>query len=156
MCSYPFGAVHIEDFRARGNVREWIARHIETTVPLKSTRKQKTLRYYLPKGEENDQYRLCKAMFLNTLGISGRQIRTVTKKIKKGGVLENEKRAGRQSKQNDASFRDDVKQDIERFPKMASHYCRANSSYHYLSSDLNATKMYGLYMLKNTRDQKLH
>lgn len=38
-----------------------------------------------------------------------------------------------------------VKQHIESFPKVESHYCRANTQRQYLDSTLNIKKMYSLY-----------
>ena len=85
-------------------------------------------------------------MFLDTLGISARQVRTVTEKITDEGTLEKDARGGRprQLSLNDKRVREEVKAHIERFPKMESHYCRSTSSSQYLS-DLNIATMYELY-----------
>ena len=98
--------------------REWIARHILAVTPHTSTRRHKTIKYYLPKGEDNVKHLVCKKMFLNTMGISERQIRTVVTKLKLGGTLDEEKRGGRQTKFKHQALRDEVQKHIERFPKM--------------------------------------
>ena len=39
-----------------------------------------------------------------------------------------------------------VKQHIDKFPRMESHYCRASTKRQYLESSLNINKMYHLYL----------
>ena len=41
---------------------------------------------------------------------------------------------------------DKVKQHIDSFPRMESHYCRASSNREYLEPGLNITKMHNLYL----------
>ena len=121
--------------------REWIARHID----LKTSGKNNS--YYLP-GHASQQKRIvCRALCLNTVGITTRQIRTVIKKIGSCGVIEPEKRGGRQgvNKDRDGELRKEVIDHIARYPRVESHYCRSSSSCQYLSSDLNAAIMHRMY-----------
>ena len=83
-------------------------------------------------------------MFLRTLGISERQMRTVVRN-NQFGTFDSEKRGGRQTVEEDEQLRDEVKQHINLFPRMESHYCRASSNVQYLSSDLNYQIMYDMY-----------
>ena len=90
---------------------------------------------------------VCKTMFLDTLGISGRQIRTSLKKINSEGVLETEGHGGRPTalKEADRAIRKGIEDHINRFPKVESHYCRSSTKYQYLSSELNIARMYDMY-----------
>ena len=132
--------------------RQWIQSHIVQREPSYKThtnkvtsRKKQTLSYYLPKGDGKLQ--VCRQMFLNTAGITERQVRTVLQKTDKHGILQKEKRGKRTSHQvmNDAIMRQKMKEHINRFPRMESHYCRAKTSDQYLSSNLTVLKMYELY-----------
>ena len=133
--------------------REWVARHI-VSEPLKdSTRKKRNTQFYLPKGEDTvpSACRVCKVMFLSTVGISDRQVRTVINKLGSCNTLAQEQRGGRQMKQKDKQLREEVQAHIDIFPKTESHYCRSSTSFQYLASDLNVNKMYDLYIAENPK-----
>ena len=76
--------------------REWIARYIDLKKATESTedsRRNWTIDYTLPRPSEitttiSSKIRVCKKMFLDTLGISARQVCTVTEKITDEGTLE--------------------------------------------------------------------
>ena len=132
--------------------RQWIQSHIIESEPSykrhkakENSRKKQTISYYLPKGDS--KLTVCRKMFLNTVGISERQVRTVLKKKDRYGVLQNESRGRRTSYQaeKDAKMRQKIKDHINRFPRMESHYCRAKTSDQFLSPTLTVSKMYELY-----------
>lgn len=126
--------------------REWVARHIAVSKPKIShgERKERSISYFLPKSEI--KVRVCKVMFLNTIGVSERVVRTTIEKLEENsGVLEGEKRGGRRQTMKDAYLREQIQQHIERYPKMESHYCRQSTSYQYLSSDLNVAAMHRMF-----------
>ena len=134
--------------------REWIARHVEVKETQKGGRGRRTntLLYHLPQlGEmeasSSSKLPVCKNMFLGTLGISERPVRTALGKLNDEGVMDKCLQGERSNtlKANDKRIRDEIKAHIERFPKMESHYCRSSSSYQYLSSDLNLSIMYEMY-----------
>ena len=62
-------------------------------------------------------------MFLGTVGISERQVRT---SLEKAGREEDEGRGGRQKsfKMRDQTIKKQVEAHINRFPRTESHYCR--------------------------------
>lgn len=131
--------------------REWLASHvIAQAVNRKKedgqhSRKHRTLTYYLPFGDI--KVKVCRIMFLNTVCVSEKQIRTVQKKTSISGILEKDHRGGRQisMKRRDEVLRASVEKHINTFPKMDSHYCRQNTSQQYLSPELSLTRMYNLY-----------
>lgn len=132
--------------------REWLSRHISIDEVKRrrtgkvDSRRNKTIWYFLP-SHSGTRIPVCRLMFMNTLGISERQIKTVVAKHRNDGSLEGEKRGGRQGVwvDHDAQRRLSVRNHIKRFPSMESHYCRSKSAQQYLSSDLNLDKMYQLY-----------
>ena len=112
----------------------------------KSNRKKRTLHYFLL-TESGHQLRVFKVLFLNTLNISERQIRTVVLKITTTGAVESERRGGRQGSyiERDAEIHDRVRKHMDRYPRMESHYCRSTSNKEYLSHELTVTKMHAMY-----------
>ena len=139
------------DLGALRDQREWIGRHIQHTQEEKP-KKLRKFAYYLPNSR--DAFRkvpVCRAMFLATLGISERQVKTVLAKKQPCGLIEGERRGGRKTSEKDARLRDGVKRHIDRFPRQESHYCRASSRCEYLSEDLNPEIMYRMY--QSTTDE---
>lgn len=126
----------------------------------KENRRSFTRTYFIGTGDyENGAEKtvnVCKTTFFNTLGITDQSLRTAYDKLKTG---------------NEGNLRDlrgtvmspisDLKQlrksyvlaHMKSFPLMESHYCRANNSKQYLSSDLTVKKMYDLYLEKMEEDQ---
>ena len=88
---------------------------------------------------------MCRSLFTETLGIYFSQVRTVLQKVNTLGILEGEKRGGRQQIETDNLLKEQVTKHIDKFPRMESHYCRANSNCQYLSPDLNFEIMYKMY-----------
>ena len=90
---------------------------------------------------------LCRIMFLNTLGISERQVRTALAKTNAFGVTEGERRGGMQKerKQKSDEIFAAMKEHINRFPRTEAHYWRKNNRRQYLASDLTISKMYKMY-----------
>ncbi|KAK4301995.1 hypothetical protein Pmani_025895 [Petrolisthes manimaculis] len=67
---------------------------------------------------------VCKTMFLNTLSISEKTVRTALKKMP-SGTVKTEKRGGRQDhlQEEHKQRRAKIKAHIDRFPRIESHYC---------------------------------
>ena len=84
-------------------------------------------------------------MFLGTVGISERQVRT---SLEKAGRGEDEGRGGRQKsfKMRDQTIKKQVEAHINRFPRTESHYCRKKSTGEFLAPELTIQKMHDLYM----------
>ncbi|KAK3891642.1 hypothetical protein Pcinc_004489 [Petrolisthes cinctipes] len=100
------------------------------------------------KKEEFAACHICNSLFLNTLSISEKTVRTALKKKMPSGTVEIEKRGGRQDhlQEEDKQRKDKIKAHIDRFPRMESHYCRSKSTRDYLHSDLNQKKMYEMFL----------
>lgn len=82
----------VNGFYDSGNVenqREWISRNVEVKDPKyarlrKDSRKSRTFDYFLPTADCR-KVQVCREMFLNTLNISDRQIRTTVEKLSSDG-----------------------------------------------------------------------
>ena len=86
-------------------------------------------------------------MFLNTVGISERQIRTALSKTNSYGMVESEKRGGVDKIRAELAkiMKQGVGDHINRFPRTESHYCRKNNNRQYLAEDLTVRRMYEMY-----------
>ncbi|CAG4996526.1 unnamed protein product [Parnassius apollo] len=125
--------------------REYIVRFVEKKpVGRKTTatesRRKFTNCFYLPLNDEKQK--VCKKMFLNTLGISEKTFRTALQKLKNTGVVEKDRRGGRQEvyHERDTQLRSLITEHINRFPRVESHYCRKSSTKEYLHHDLSLKK----------------
>lgn len=103
--------------------------------------------------------RVCKVMFLNTLGISNKVVVNVLKKIQQGGIIQPDLR-GKHSPSNKTptEILENVKNHISSFPNYESHYSREKTAKKYLGPELNITKMFNLYSshcAENNIDPKL-
>uniref|UniRef100_A0A6P7H5S2 Uncharacterized protein LOC114346528 n=1 Tax=Diabrotica virgifera virgifera TaxID=50390 RepID=A0A6P7H5S2_DIAVI len=90
---------------------------------------------------------VCKSFFLNTLGISAQVVKTVIKKMGSTGIV-SEDRRGKVCKNSklDDSVKQSIRDHINLFQTVESHYYRKNTSKRFLPSTLNIAKMYGLYV----------
>jgi hypothetical protein len=113
-----------------------------------NTRKQFSYRYSLPIPDINSSVRVCKLFFLNTLDVSAQMVQTAHDKIDIPGVIMEEGRGqsdeSRSNKTSEALL-DDVRNHIDSFPTVDSHYCRKDTKRKYLQSGLSVKKMYDLY-----------
>lgn len=129
--------------------REFIVRHMEITeTKAKSTnsRRQKSHTYFLTANGQ--RMKVCQTLFLRTLGITERMMRTAKGKLSQTGILEPEMRGGRMSEKDrcrDQRIRSEVEIHIDRFPRVESHYCRSSSTKEYLSPELTLPKMYDMF-----------
>lgn len=134
--------------------REFLARHLKVTDTRRKTTKKDTSRrlntiiYTLTINKK--PVVVCKKLFLSTFGISERMCRTALVKLNEVGVMEKDKRGGRQrskeTKKMEESMRFKIKEHINRFPKVESHFCRAKTSKMYLHPDLTLHKMFFMFL----------
>lgn len=95
----------------------------------------------------NKTVKVCKTTFLNTFAISDSWIKTILKKTSKGPDVSPDKR-GRHNKRANAISRetiDSIKEHINSFPRVESHYLRKYTRREYLEENLNIHQMYTLY-----------
>ncbi|XP_054742561.1 uncharacterized protein LOC129247455 [Anastrepha obliqua] len=104
----------------------------------RESRRSNTLKYFL-----NDK-QVCKKFFLNTLHVSDCAISVLAKKKNQREFVDMRGKHGMQRKV-DEEIANLIKEHIESFPAVESHYTRAKSQRLYLSSDLTITKMYNLF-----------
>ena len=108
------------------------------------SRRAFTFVYGLPKAGTNVQ--VCKTFFLNTLCISAQTVRTVYGKMGSAGLVAEDKR-GKVCKNSliDESIKQTIRDHINSFETIESHYCRKNNSRVYLPPTLSISKMFSLY-----------
>lgn len=144
-----------KDFYKTGDLqlqREYINRYVRInktkvkTIKSREWRRSNTYSYYFPKAQT--EIPVCKLMFLNTLSVSEKVVRTALAKRKISGVIEKEKRRRRQQSQieRDNKIRTLITQHINRFPRVESHYYRSDSTREYLHPNLTTRKMYRMLM----------
>lgn len=132
----------------------FILKNTEITEPkvIKVQRKRernRTVIYYLPLKNNTGlikRIKVCKTMFLNTLGIKERTVYTVIDKYNKGNAITDlrGKHANRPHKTR-SDTEQSVIEHIKSFPCIESHYLRQKTNRQYLSQDLNISKMHRLY-----------
>lgn len=120
-----------------------VERHRKNKTDANSRRKQ-SFAYHFQIGSNRIQ--VCKVFYLGTLAISQTPVYTAHVKTDISNIPDTPK-VGKHIKHKipveDVNF---VKQHIESFPKIESHYCRANTEREYLDSTLSIKKMYSLYV----------
>lgn len=120
-------------------------RKIENLEQLDENSKRTfTFTYYFP--AETSKVQVCKIFFLNTLSISAQTVRTVFNKMSSVGTV-SEDRRGKACKNSmlDESIKQTVRNHINLFETIDSHYCRQKTSRKYLPPTLNISKMFNLY-----------
>jgi len=124
---------NVQRFRARGE--------------RKRLRKNAVVYTFNSDGTEK---RVCKKFFLKTLNISGTVVSTALKGRGDGGSFTGEDERGKQASANKTSQDriDLIKEHIESFPTVESHYTRKDTKRLYLNQNLSIRKMYRLYVEK--------
>lgn len=109
-----------------------------------SNRGQNIAYYFTSQGK---QVRVCKGFFMKTLHIGDKFIRNTFKKKNGIGILEKDKRGYHSNK---PKLSNDIKQAIRNhinsFPRVDSHYLRAQTSKQFLDGSLTLAQMYRLYV----------
>lgn len=138
--------------------RSFIDSHISDISPTYKNKKpgsnrSKNIKYTL--RVEDKIFQVCKTFFKNTLAINNRTIFTITKKKDKQGFLTTDQR-GRHGKQKRVpeGVIQGIRNHINSFPRVSSHYCRARTKKEYLDGSLNIATMYRLY-IENCKNNNL-
>ena len=128
-----------------------IERHRKNKTDANSRRKQSFV-YTFQIG--SNQIPVCKVFYLTTLAISQTPVYTAHNKKDISNIPDTPK-VGKHVKHKipdeDVNF---VKQHIESFPKVESHYCRVDTQRDYLDSTLSIKQMYRLYLQSCTTAHK--
>lgn len=139
--------------------REFICRHVES-APKKgnrageNSRRKQTNTYTLTIRKQRKK--VCQKIFLETLAISEKVVRTAMLKLDDVGMIEPDRRGGRVEslQESDKIKRELVTSHINRFPRIESHFCRQNTDREYLSSDLTLMNMYQMFISDKYNDGK--
>jgi len=108
------------------------------------SRRQNTMQYYLVKGI--DRIRVCKQFYLSTLDISAKRIEYFYKRQERDDMNFVDRRGGHTKKRIPEIELKRIRDHVNMFPRIPSHYCRASTTKEYLESNLTITKMYRMYV----------
>ncbi|KAK3776185.1 hypothetical protein RRG08_063728 [Elysia crispata] len=142
-----------EDFWASGDKREqhhFLLRHAEE-LPAKRMRvgcgkRSSTFHYYFYDAKKATRLEVCRAFFINTLDIKRELVYKVLRRQSTTGGLKPscQGKHGKQKRIGEASLQG-VRDHINSFPLVESHYCRARTERKYLDPFLSVASMYRLY-----------
>lgn len=97
--------------------------------------------------------RVCKTFFMNTLNVGDRFIRTSWAKSKDCTIVEKDKRGNHRRHQTiEKSVKDSIRQHINSFQRIESHYLRAQTSREFIDGSLTLANMYRFY--KKDQEEK--
>ncbi|XP_048125447.1 uncharacterized protein LOC125311430 [Alosa alosa] len=150
-CRYRCNEKFPEEVRDAARQKDYILNHVikvEKRNKEKVSRRSNTFEYYLT--SDGQQVRVCKDFFLKTLDMSEKFARSA------GGLRHSElgmtppSKKRRHTPQNKVpeSSKDKIREHINSFPTLESHYSRKDTSKLYLEGSLNLVKMYALYKQK--------
>lgn len=158
-----------ENYWSLGDInrqRDFIAKHVTVDKKVRTRRRKKTDNQEEESDEQSGssqsrrnftntyhfqkngiKIRVCKIFFLNTLSISAQVVKTVICKTGSTGIV-SEDRRGKACKNSlvEESVKQTVRDHINSFETIESHYCRQKSSRKYLPPTLNIAKMFTLYL----------
>lgn len=111
--------------------------------------KQNVFQYYFEIS--SDTTRVCKEFFCNTLDISQQRVYYFFKQIQNQVTnVPRSPKKGKNTKRITLPEKiQEIRNHIQSFPTVDSHYCRANSQKQYLEATLIISKMYDLYRVKH-------
>ena len=125
--------------------RQFLLSHVirsEVNKKLKRTKKL-FLKYCF--HVDGQKLPICKRFFLDTLCISDQMVHTTLTKMTSDGHLLPEERKPPASHRLPESTREAVRNHVNKFQTVPSHYCRHTSSKQYLPETLTLTEMYRMY-----------
>lgn len=108
---------------------------------------RKTSRIFYLRNSNGLRTRVCLNFFCKTLAISHRVIETCMKNISNSGMYTgyDKRRDTKPYNSTNEEAVSLVREHIDSFPRVESHYCRRDSTKLYLGSDLNISVLYRLY-----------
>lgn len=129
-------------------VKDHILRSDPAVHKSQEKQKQNSIKYFLI--IDGKMIFVCKKMFLDTFNVSESWVRTVLKKLKGGNLghtIPGDMR-GRHSKVPPEVMKkniDNIKEHINMFKRVPSHFCRSTTKRKYLDRRLNVRKMWRFY-----------
>lgn len=130
----------------------FIAKNIKIFIKKRNTVNQSESRRNYSRAYHftvnNTEFQVCQTMFLQTLAISDKIITNVCSKLKESPTIPPDNRERHTNRPH--AIKDDVKQyikeHIESFPVVDSHYTREYSKRKFLEGELSISKMHRLYI----------
>lgn len=114
------------------------------------SRRNCSVRYYLPQEKGNDNVKVCQKNICNIFSITPRRIQILIEKLK-DNITVTDKRG--LHKNRPRSITDETKlkirEHINSFPRQESHYSRGKTENEYLSANLNLNIMFKLFSEKH-------
>ena len=112
------------------------------------SKRQFSRKYFFRVNDDN--VKVCSKFYMDTLDITFSKTETALQKGRKytsklTGNDDRGKHTNRPNKVSESSI-NIIKQHINSFPRIESHYCRKNSKKEYLSETLSISKMYNMYV----------
>lgn len=152
-CSFKCSSLISPVDREEINTKFWILGRekqqdyfAQTTKQSERESERKRISYYLTVNGK--QIRVCKDFYLETLDISQTRIKTYHKNKDPSVGTPSPYRTGNNNKKTSEAKLAEVHQHIQSFPRVESHYSRADSTCEYLDGGLSIRKMYRLYTEK--------
>lgn len=140
--------------------REFVVRHAVQVQPknvkkmLNSNRKLNNMAYYL-EAEEIGKVRVCKKMFKATLVVSDKMIRNCFNNLDSEGVLKPLQQGKHKNHQKiSEELKKGVLDHIDSFPRIESHYLRAQTQREFIDGGLTIADMYRLYVIHQEQNEK--
>ena len=122
---------------------------MRTAVKQKTVRKKTSRRTWSFQWHfhlSGQKIKVCKPFYMDTLGIKEETVRTACEKITEGILVEDRRGKHGKHKKLPPNLRQGISDHINSFPRIESHYLRAQTKREYLEDDLNLAKMYDLYV----------
>lgn len=121
------------------------------------TKNRKTSRLYFLKDSSGIKQRVCLKFFCATFAISHRVIETCLQNISSTGLYTGYDKRKDTMPANATPLQAQrlVREHIDSYPTMESHYCRRDSTKKYLSPELNLSKMYRMYKNEFCREKSV-
>ena len=94
----------------------------------------------------NNTIQVCKPFYCGTLAISQKPIYTAHKRSTISNTLQKTTQGKHRKKYTSDEAANLVREHIRMFPKVESHYCRADSKREYLQGDLSIKKLFDMYI----------
>ncbi len=106
-------------------------------------------------GQETENIQVCRFFFIGTLGVTDAVLRVVLSKRSSSGHCEETDKRGHHEPPNKLpeNVLEKIREHIDSFPTIESHYCRRDTRRLYFSADLSIQKLYDLYREKQLADQ---
>ena len=89
-----------------------------------------------------EKIKICKTFYLHTLGIRDNAVRKALETVTDGDVVKKDQRGKHERTKISQDIREAIKEHINRFPQVESHYLRKQTKREYFRDQLSLAKMY--------------